>query len=276
MRCSSRNALIGIRPVRELEGRPLSPGGLNAPPAGATRAAARGARSINRRGPAVPSAGNPPPAAHPGWRCRGAAGPARAGSRGRLFSGCSSSFQAPGNPRRPPARIEVDPGASLRSVPRPARGERRGGAMARARADLSAPAPPSNRAWQAGTYEIPPAGPAPGRSSRSSSRAKVRAGAAHGRRRVDVRGVCREPSISIPYVLHTLHGKERGRDHGGARTSRCARRRPVLPPTPIAFAAHTADVAILELAYDSMQRVLAGAWGAAQRRVCPSTRRTRR
>jgi len=86
---------------------------------------------------------------------------------------------------------------------------------------------------QAGTYENTPAG-----QPRGDHRA-LRAGAkscwsssrsSKGRRS----GVCARASISIPTCWHTLHRQERGRDHGGARTSRCARPKASSSPTPIA------------------------------------------
>ena len=163
-------------------------------------------------------------------------------------------FQAPG-PATAPSRIEVDPGASLRSVLGRLEAS---GAVRNARAvQIYLRLRHLQPRVQAGTYEIPPRA-SPGEIIALFEQGKVvleQLTVVEG----STFGEFVETLDQHPYVLHTLHGKSAAEimaalGHPGVRPEG------QFFPDTYRFAAHTPDVAILELAYDSMQRVLAAAW----------------
>jgi UPF0755 protein len=165
-----------------------------------------------------------------------------------------SQFQAPG-PAAASSRIELDPGTSVRSVL--ARLEATG-AVRNARAvEVYLRLRGLEPRVQAGTYEIPP----------HASPEQILALLAQGKVVLEQLTVVEgstfgeflEALDQHPYVLHTLRGK-------GPAEVMAALGHPGVHaegeffPDTYRFAANTADVAILALAYDSMQRALAAAW----------------
>ncbi len=170
-----------------------------------------------------------------------------------------NQFQAAG-PAAAPSRIEVDPGASVRSV------------LGRLEATGAVRHPRAVEAYlrlrgreprvQAGTYEIPPHA-SPGEIITLFEQGKVvleQLTVVEG----STFGEFLEALDQHPYVLHTLRGKSAAEimaalGHPGVHAEG------QFFPDTYRFAANTPDVAILGLAYDSMQRMLAAAW--AQRRA---------
>jgi UPF0755 protein len=165
-----------------------------------------------------------------------------------------SEFQAPG-PAAAPSRIEVDPGASVRSVLGRLEAT---GAVRNARAvKVYLRVRGLEPRVQAGTYAIPP----------HASPAEIIALFEQGKVVLEQLTVVEgstfgeflEALDQHPDVLHTLRGKSPAEvmaalGHPGVRAEG------EFFPDTYRFAAHTPDVAILGLAYDSMQRALAAAW----------------
>ncbi|HEY0766837.1 MAG TPA: endolytic transglycosylase MltG [Steroidobacteraceae bacterium] len=163
-------------------------------------------------------------------------------------------FQAPG-PAAAPSTIEVEPGASLRSVLGRLEAT---GAVRHARAvELYLRVRGREPRVQAGTYEIA------AHASPEQIIALFEQGKVILEQLTVVEGATfgefREALDQHPHVLHTLRGKSPAEvmaalGHPGVHAEG------EFFPDTYRFAANTADVAILGLAYDSMQRVLAAAW----------------
>ncbi len=165
-----------------------------------------------------------------------------------------SQFHTPG-PAAAPSRIELDPGTSVRSVLGRLEAT---GAVRNARAvEVYLRLRGLEPRVQAGTYEIPP----------HASPEQILALLVQGKVVLEqltvvegsTFGELLEALDQHPYVLHTLRGK-------GPAEAMAALGHPGVHaegeffPDTYRFAANTADVAILGLAYDSMQRALAAAW----------------
>jgi UPF0755 protein len=165
-----------------------------------------------------------------------------------------SQFQAPA-PAAAPSHIEVDPGTSVRSVLGRLEAT---GAVRNARAvEVYLRLRGLEPRVQAGTYEIPA----------HASPAQILALFAQGKVVLEQLTVVEgstfgeflEALDQHPHVLHTLRGKAPAEvmaalGHAGVHAEG------EFFPDTYRFAANTPDVAILGLAYDSMQRALAAAW----------------
>ena len=167
-----------------------------------------------------------------------------------------SQFRAPG-PTAAPSHIEVDPGTSVRSVLGRLEAA---GAVRNARAvEVYLRLRVLEPRVQAGTYEIPP----------HASPEQILALFAQGKVVLEQLTVVEgstfgeflEALDQHPHVLHTLRGK-------GPAEVMAALGHPGVHaegeffPDTYRFAANTTDVAILALAYDSMQQLLGAAWKA--------------
>jgi UPF0755 protein len=177
---------------------------------------------------------------------------ALAGAAG--YSWLRSQFEAPG-PGAAPSRIEVDPGASVRGVLGRLEAT---GAVRHARAvEVYLRLRGREPRVQAGRYEIPPHA-SPGEIIALFEQGKVvleQLTVVEG----STFGEFVEALDQHPYVLHTLRGKSPAEvmaalGHPGVHAEG------EFFPDTYRFAANTPDVAILGLAYDSMQRALAAAW----------------
>src|ERR1700730_18234601 len=169
-----------------------------------------------------------------------------------------SQFQAPA-PAAAPSHIEVDPGTSVRSVL--GRLEAAGVGRHERAVEVYLRLRGLEPRVQAGTYEIPP----------HASPEQILALFAQGKVVLEQLTVVEgstfgeflEALDQHPHVLHPLRGK-------GPAEVMAALGHPGVHaegeffPDTYRFAANTADVAILALAYDGMQRALAAGW--AQRR----------
>ena len=163
-------------------------------------------------------------------------------------------FEAPG-PAVVAARILIEPRASLRSVLGRLEAS---GAVRNARAvEVYLRLRRREPRVQAGTYEIPPQA-SPGEIIALFEEGKVvleQLTVVEG----STFGEFLQALDQHPYVLHTLRGKSPAEimaalGHAGVRAEG------EFFPDTYRFAANTPDVAILALAYDGMQRVLAAAW----------------
>jgi UPF0755 protein len=167
-----------------------------------------------------------------------------------------SAFQAPG-PAAAAARIEVEPGASVRSVLAQLEAA---GSVRNARAvhwylRLHGLKP----RVQAGTYEIPPHA-SPAQILELFEQGKVileQLTVVEGATFADFL----DALTQHPRVAHTLQGKTPAQIMAALGHPGVPAEGEFFPDT-YRFAANTSDLAILGLAYDSMQRLLEGAWQA--------------
>jgi len=165
-------------------------------------------------------------------------------------------FQAPG-PAPGAVRIEVEPGASVRSVL--ARLES-GGSLHDARAVAWYLRLHGSRPrMQSGTYELP------AHASPAQILALFEEGKVILEQVTVVEGATFADFLDAleqhPRVAHTLHGKSAAEIMAALGHPGLSPEGEFFPDT-YRFAANTSDAAILALAYDSMQRALAAAWQA--------------